>query len=210
MAAVDTTDYLALNQRLWGKQVAKHAAQIAKPRFEAALAAAADAAAMALPPVIAELCDHVDTLFNPRYVYHGEILLTHMDLSMFNGRLMLSDDLRQDGVSIYYDRETGGALLDYMPLTHCHGMGVSHGMYALPAGATMRDLIRTFCGADCEIGFTSVWKSRGIPAQRTEFLGFPMSALGDKESRHEIDIHVTKTTPLRPTTGQIVGGVVVN
>jgi hypothetical protein len=207
MAEVDTTDYLALNQRIWGKIVAKHAAQIAKPRFEAALAAAADAAAMALPPVVAELCEPVDTLFNPRYVYHGHLQLTHMDLFMFSTP-DYSDSPRNDCVSIYFDKETGGALLDYTPQTDCPGMGVTHGMYTLPAGATIRDIARIFCGADCEIGYSAVWT--GAYMARTEILATTMGSLGSVESRREIYLHLTRTTPLSPTRGQIINGKVVN
>lgn len=151
--------------------------------------------------------DPVDLLFNPRYVAHGDIVMSHMDLSMNNGRLRLNTDVRQDCVSIFYDKETGGALLLYHAQddTPC---GVVDGFYTLPAGATFRDLIRTFCGADCEIGFTATWK--GPHMDGTELLAMPMSALGPVEVKREIRCHVTKTTPLRPTRGQMVGGVFVN
>ena len=207
--AVDTTDYLALTPRIWGKMVAKHAADSAKPRFQAAMDAVADAAAMALPHVAAEPCEPVEIYCRPRYVYHGYICFTHMDLSMRNGRLFLNTDMRQDCISIFFDKETGGALLLYHAQSE-DVCGFVDGHYTLPAGATMRDIVRTFCGADCEIGYTSVWRGRSIPNQRTEFLGFPMSALGTVETKHEINIHVRKTTPLRPTTGQMVDGVFVN
>ncbi len=209
MAEIDTTDYLALNQRIWGKEVAKHAASRAKPRFEAALAAMADAAAMALPPVLAELCTYVDPFYNPRYVYQGFVLLTHMDIFMFSTP-DYRDSERHDCVSIYYDKETGGALLDYTPQTDCPAMGVTRGMYTLPAGATIRDIVRTFCGADCEIGYTCAWK--GAQKPRIELLATTMGSLSAEyvASPFETHVHVTRTTPLRPTRGQIANGVVIN
>ena len=109
MAEVDTTDYLALNQRIWGKMVANHAAERAKPRFEAAMEAAADAAAMARAPVLAEPCAYVEARNNSRYVTHGYMVLTHMDLYMFQTPSYSTDE-RRDCISIYYDRETRGRL----------------------------------------------------------------------------------------------------
>ena len=203
------TDYVALNQFFWGKKVAEHAAQRAKPRFEAAMEAEAHAYAMARPPVLAEPCAHVVPHYNPRYVYQGFLMMIHMDLFMFRSPSYSSDE-RHDCVSIYYDKETGGALLDYTPQTDCPGMGVTHGMYVLPAGATIRDIVRTFCGTDCEIGYTCAWKGERKP--RIELLAKTMDSLSAEyvASPFETHVHVTHTTPLRSTRGQIVNGVVVN
>jgi hypothetical protein len=205
----DKTDYVALNQFFWGKEVAKHAASRAKPRFLASMEKAADADAMAHPPVLAELCAFADPLYNPRYIYQGFLMMIHMDLFMFRSP-SYSSDPRHDCVSIYYDKETGGALLDYTPQTDCPGMGVTHSMYTLPGAATMRDIVRTFCGANCEIGYTCAWKGEDKP--RIELLATTMGSMSPEyvPRPFEIHVHATKTSPLSATRGQIVNGVVVN
>ena len=162
---------------------------------------------MAAPHIPTVPCPRVETYCRPRYVYHGYIVLTHMDLSMFNGRLFLADDLRHDCICIYYDRETRGALLFYNAQSNMP-WDVTHGCHRLPAEATFRDLVRSFGGADCQIGYTSVgW---GGNTTRRTILETTMASLGEVENHREFNCHITKTTPLRPTVGQIINGKVVN
>jgi hypothetical protein len=49
-----------------------------------------------------------------------------------------------------------------------------------------------------------------MPDERGALLALPMSALDEESSSNEVHIHVRASTPLRPTRGQIVNGVVIN